>query len=245
MADLPRTSINESSADYELIQPGADRIESEYSTQEITPAHLRVPPKPHPPIPHRKPLPNQPRHYRLTPKAKNRLSHSRQRNYRLSQSPRRNYAELQGKRDTEVHYDVPNHYSRGGGAHTHYDAFFAGSLDDQSFENNETYRQTLVEPKSSKSHCKCSRVVVKNVLAIVIVIVSLLVALAALGLVLHMKIVGHHHHSTSSDRSTDLQCSVTMTMNASGHSVLCMANTTCTIMTESLPINKVVSPNFI
>lgn len=241
MAELPRTtSIDESSADYELIQPGADRIESGYSTQDTTPAHLKVPPKHHPPILPRKPF-SQQRQYRLSPKARNRLSHSRQRNYRLSQS-QRNYAELQGKRDSEVQYDIPTHYSRGEGQVHRYDAFFEGSLDNQSLENNDTYRQALVEPKSSNYHCNCSCVVVKNVLFIVMVIVTLLVALAALSLVLQMKFA-EHTHSTSS-RAHNLWCSVTVTMATS--TVICMTNSTgCIIMTDGLPVNKSVSPKLV
>lgn len=249
MAELSRASIDESSADYELIQPGTDRIESTsgYSTQDTTPPHLRVPPKHLPPTLPRKPgnLPSQQRHYRLAPKARNRLSNSRQRNYRLSQSQRRNYAELQGKRDSEVHYDIPNHYLSDDGQVHRYDAFFEGSLDNQSLENNDTYRQTLVEPKSSIRHCNCSYVVVKNVLCIVIVIVTLLAALAALGLVLHMQLAGSGHtHSTSS--SDNLWCSVTVTMHMATSSVICRPNSTsCTITTEGLPVNKSVSPKLV
>ena len=249
MAELPRSSINDSSADYELIQPGADRIESTsgYSTQDTTPPHLRVPPKHLPPTLPRKPgnLPSQQRHYRLAPKARNRLSNSRQRNYRLSQSQRRNYAELQGKRDSEVQYDIPNHNLSDDGQVHRYDAFFAGSMDNQSLENNDTYRQTLVEPKSPKRHCNCSCVVVKNVLCIVMVIVTLLVALAALGLVLHMQLAGSRHTQSTSS-SEDLWCSVTVTMHTIASNFVCRLNSTCcTITTEGLPINKSVSPKLV
>ena len=229
MATRGSGSINDSSTDYELIQPRDGRLERGYSIREAKPTHLKKPPQ----------------HLPHNPPQKNHLSNSRQRKYRLSVSRSRNYAELHGKRQSESEYAIPTTQAYTitrdtEDRHSHkYDAFFQGSVDESIVEdeNVECSRSLTRKPQEAKSHRRCKCGCIKSILLFVTLIITLLVALTALGLGLYGMFVGHN--SSSHDAYTHTWCNVTMTraafaVNCTQYSVSCTTETLATNITVSL-----------
>ena len=219
MANIP-DAINESSSDYELIQPSLGRLEegSGLRRKPYLPQHLRLPPS-HPPPPH--PV------------------------TRLSNRRERNYAGLLPKRQSKAVYATPSarpprdvHIRDERPTDLCYDAFFHGSQQ----EEDEIGEQSLIPElgHSDGEHrecCSCGWVTVKSILLCFLVVITLLASLAALGLGLYCVF---HHQGTS--RHT--QCMTTVTM--APPETPCMPtleNPKCT--TNCLTTNITVSASFI
>ena len=224
MANIESTgSIQDSSTDYELIQPRDERLRRGYSFRGSIPPHMKLPHPRLPPAPHRQ-----------------RCSSGRQRFYHLSNSRQRNYAGLHGTRNVEGDYAVPTpqrtYTASNAPSHVDYDGFFRGSLDERNEDDDGEDRvvESLVsEPEQDKPCFKCSCVTIKHVLCFITISLNLLISLAALGLVLYMMFRVH----------TSSQCTVTVTMTMAASTENCTQdwdNSTC-CTTDALYTNITVS----
>ena len=209
MANIDSTgSIQDSSTDYELIQPRDERLRRGYSFRGSVPPHMKLP---YPPAP-----------------SWQRGSSDRQRFNQLSNSRQRNYAGLHGTRNVESDYDVPTArrtYTASNVPAQNYDGFFRGSLDERGEEDDgggDRLVQSLESvPEQNKPRCKSSCTTIKHVLCFITLALNLLISLAALGLVLYMMFAGHSTITSS-------QCPVTVTMAASAENcTLNPDNSTC------------------
>ena len=227
MATLGSTgSIQDSSTEYELIQPRDERLRRGHSIR--IPPHMKLPP------PHLPP----------TPPSRQLQSSGRQRLHRLSNSRQRNYAGLHGARDAESDYAIPNarKYTASNAPSHNYDGFFHGSIDERNDEDG--IGQSLVsEPGQNKPRHCCKSVMIKNALCFITLATNVLISLAALGLVLYIMFGGDSTITSSHDTECSQGwCAVTVTMAAvSGTNCTQNVDNSMCCTTESLNTNITVS----
>ena len=221
------SSIQDSSTDYELIQPRIDRLRRGYSTRDPL-APPAVPP-------HH--IPSRPRKPQLPANIQ-----------RLSASRRRNYADLQG-RQPDSEYDVPRPYAVSRESETiqrqRYDGFFRGSILEGSEEEEEEGEGEGEQAHTSlilkkERCCKCGCAAVIKTVFFFVLILTLFISLAALGLAVYSSFF-RHGSSTSMDHSLSntAWCDITVTM--AEHAENCTVSSSTYCITEALSTNITVS----